>query len=126
MRYLFSQRELWGGAAGVFVLDGSATDQITVAGLGSRRFRVEITGPGGHSWSDFGRVNPIRALASAIAELGRIPLPAQPRTSLNVGMIHGGTAVNAIPQCAWMKVDIRSTSAEEIERLVAALEAAVR
>jgi len=53
-------------------------------------------------------------------------LPAQPRTSLNVGMIHGGTAVNAIPQSAWMKVDIRSSSAAEIERLSAALEAAVR
>jgi acetylornithine deacetylase/succinyl-diaminopimelate desuccinylase-like protein len=126
MRHLFSQPELCRRTAGVFVLDGSSTEQITVAGLGSRRFRVEVTGPGGHSWSDFERVNPIRALASAITELGRIPLPAQPRSSLNVAMIHGGTAVNAIPQSAWMKVDIRSTCPEEIERLVAGLEAAVR
>jgi len=126
MRYLFSQPDLCRRTAGVFVLDGSATDHITVAGLGSRRFRVEISGPGGHSWSDFGRVNPILALSNAIAELSRIPLPAEPRASLNVGMIHGGTAVNAIPQSAWMKVDIRSTRAEEIERLTQALEAAVR
>jgi len=126
MRHLFSQQDLCRRTAGVFVLDGSATNQITVAGLGSRRFRVEITGPGGHSWSDFGRVNPIQAVASAVAELGRVPLPSHPRTSLNVGMIHGGTAVNAIPQSAWVKVDIRSTSAEEIERLTEALERAVR
>ena len=126
MRHLFSQSELCRRTAGVFVVDGSATNHITVAGLGSRRFQVEITGPGGHSWSDFGRVNPIQVLSNAIAELGRASLPASPRTSLNVGMIHGGTAVNAIPESAWMKVDIRSTRTEEIERLTLALEAAVK
>jgi len=126
MRHLFSQPEMCRRTAGVFVLDGSSTAHITVAGIGSRRFQVEIKGPGGHSWSDFGRVNPIQVLASAIAELSRVPLPENPRTSLNVGMIHGGTAVNAIPESAWMKVDIRSTRAEEIERLTEATEAAVK
>ena len=126
MRHFFSRREMCQRTAAVFVLDGSAIDHVTVAGLGSRRFLVEIAGPGGHSWSDFGRVNPIQALSSAIAELGRISLPSEPRTSWNVGMIHGGTAVNSIPQSAWMKVDIRSISAEEIERLSRTLEAAVR
>ncbi len=126
MRRLFSQPELCRRTAGVFVVDGSATTHITTAGLGSRRFQVQISGPGGHSWNDFGRVNPIQALVNAIAELGRVSLPASPRASLNVGMIHGGTAVNSIPASAWMKVDIRSTSAEEIERLSLALEAAVK
>ena len=126
MRHLFSQPELCRRTAGVFVLDGSSTAHITVAGIGSRRFQVEITGPGGHSWSDFGRVNPIQVLSNVIAELSRVPLPENPRTSLNVGMIHGGTAVNAIPESAWMKVDIRSTRAEEIERLTEATEAAVK
>jgi len=126
MRHLFSRPELCRRTAGVFVLDGSSTAHITVAGIGSRRFQVEIKGPGGHSWSDFGRVNPIQVLSNAIAELSRVPLPENPRTSLNVGMIHGGTAVNAIPESAWMKVDLRSTRAEEIERLTEATEAAVR
>jgi acetylornithine deacetylase/succinyl-diaminopimelate desuccinylase-like protein len=126
MRHLFSQPELCRRSEGVFVLDGSSTSHITVAGIGSRRFQVEIKGPGGHSWSDFGRVNPIHVLSNAIAELSRIPLPENPRTSLNVGMIHGGTAVNAIPESAWMKVDIRSMRAEEIERLTEATEAAIK
>ena len=126
MRHLFSQAETCRRTAGVFVLDGSSTNHITVAGIGSRRFQVEVSGPGGHSWSDFGRVNPIQVLSHAIAELSRVPLPENPRTSLNVGMIHGGTAVNAIPESAWMKVDIRSTRSEEIERLTESLEAAVK
>ncbi len=126
MRHLFAQPELCRRTAGVFVLDGSSTSHITVAGIGSRRFQVEINGPGGHSWSDFGRVNPVHVLSSAIAELSRVSLPENPRTALNVGMIHGGTAINAIPESAWMKVDIRSTQSEEIERLTGALEEAVK
>lgn len=126
MRHLFAQPALCRRTTGVFVLDGSSTSHITVAGIGSRRFQVAITGPGGHSWSDFGRVNPVHVLSSAITELSRVPLPANPRTSLNVGMIHGGSAINAIPESAWMKVDIRSTQSEEIERLTETLEAAVK
>lgn len=126
MRYLLAQADLRRRIAGMLVLDGSAVDHITIAGLGSRRFLVEVSGPGGHSWKDFGRVNPIYALTRAIAQLREIPLPAEPRTTLSVGMIHGGTAVNAIPHSACMKIDIRSAQNEQIERLSSVLEAAVR
>lgn len=126
MRHLFSQKEIRQRTAGVLVVDGSAVDHITVAGLGSRRFLVEVSGPGGHSWSNFGRVNPIHALAHAIAALQQTPLPSDPPASLNIGLIHGGTAVNAIPQSGWMKVDIRSTSEKAMDRLSLALESAVR
>lgn len=110
----------------MLILDGSSVQHITIAGLGSRRFLIEVSGPGGHSWKDFGRVNPILALSTVIAQLTRIPLPSDPRTILNVGVIQGGTTVNSIPRAAWMKVDIRSTLIEEIERVSLALEAAVR
>jgi acetylornithine deacetylase/succinyl-diaminopimelate desuccinylase-like protein len=121
MRHLFSQREFCRRVKGVLVLDGASIHQTSVAGLGSRRFMVEVVGPGGHSWNDFGRVNPIHILADAVAQLSRIPLPAEPKTTLNIGAIHGGSAVNAIPGSAWMKVDIRSRNSAEIERLSAML-----
>lgn len=126
MRHLFAQKWMLQRAASVLVLDGSAVDQITVSGLGSRRFLVQITGPGGHSWNDFGRANPIQALAFAISHLNQIPLPDSPRSSLNIGVIQGGTTVNCIPFSAWMKVDIRSTSDDELERLSRALQTAVQ
>ncbi|MBI4458433.1 MAG: M20/M25/M40 family metallo-hydrolase [Acidobacteria bacterium] len=126
MRRLFAQRELCRRTSGVIVLDGSAVEHITFAAIGSRRLLLEVSGPGGHSWNDFGRVNPIHALAAAVAELSHIPLPAEPRATLNIGMIHGGTTVNSIPQSAWMKVDIRSTKKEELERLARLMEKAVR
>ena len=126
MRHLLAQPETRRRITGVLVLDGSAIDHIITAGLGSRRFLVEISGPGGHSWSNFGRVNPVLALATAINHLSGIRLPATPRTSLNIGMIQGGTTVNSIPSSAWMKVDIRSDSAEELDRLSRLLETAVQ
>ncbi|MBI3934173.1 MAG: M20/M25/M40 family metallo-hydrolase [Acidobacteria bacterium] len=130
MRHLLAPGEVRSRVAAMLILDGSAVEHITIAGLGSRRFLIEVTGPGGHSWKDFGRVNPIHALSNIIAELVRIPLskaqPDGPRTTLNVGVIQGGTTVNTIPGAAWMKVDIRSTRLEDIERVSSALEAAVR
>lgn len=125
MRRLFAQRDLCRRARAVLVLDGASIQRTAIAGLGSRRFRVEITGPGGHSWSDFGRVNPIHVLSGIIAQLSSIPLPSIPRTSLNIGMIQGGSAVNVIPDSAWMKLDIRSTDPGEIQRLSLAVETAV-
>lgn len=126
MRHLLSPGEIRNRVAAMLVLDGSSVGHITIAGLGSRRFLIEVTGPGGHSWKDFGRANPIHALANVIAQLEHIALPSDPRTTLNVGVIQGGTVVNAIPSAAWMKVDVRSTRLEEIERVSSAVEAAVR
>jgi len=126
MRHLLASAETRRRMVGMLVLDGSAVDHITVAGLGSQRCLVEITGPGGHSWKDFGRVSPLHALARAVAHLSELPFPAEPRTTLNIGMMQSGSAVNSIPHSAWMKVDIRSTRVEEMERCSRALEAAVR
>jgi tripeptide aminopeptidase len=106
---------------GVIVLDGSGTDHVTVKALASRRLEVAITGPGGHSWSDFGMVNPINALARASVRFINTKIPAAPRTTFNLGQIEGGTSVNSIPHEARLKVDIRSESEDELARLEAAL-----
>jgi len=78
---------------------------------------VIVRGPGGHSWSDFGAPNPIVILARAIETFTATPVPTTPKTTFNIGVIRGGTSVNSIPESASMKVDIRSTSMVEMERL---------
>ncbi len=105
----------------VVVLDGSGTDHVTTKALASRRLEVTVTGPGGHSWSDFGMVNPINALARAAVRFINTKVPATPRTSFNLGQIEGGTSVNSIPHEAKLKVDMRSEAEEEIAKLEAAL-----
>jgi di/tripeptidase len=105
----------------VIVLDGSGTDHVTTKALASRRLEVVITGPGGHSWSDFGMVNPINALVRGSQRFINTRVPVSPRTTFNLGQIEGGTSVNSIPYDATLKVDIRSESEEELGRLETAL-----
>jgi acetylornithine deacetylase/succinyl-diaminopimelate desuccinylase-like protein len=103
------------------VLDGSGTDHVTTKALASRRLEVAVTGPGGHSWSDFGMVNPINALVRGSVRFINTKVPTSPRTTFNLGQIEGGTSVNSIPHEAKLKVDIRSESEEELARLETAL-----
>jgi tripeptide aminopeptidase len=105
----------------VIVLDGSGTDHVTTKALASRRVEATITGPGGHSWSDFGMPNPINALARSSVRFINTKVPTTPRTTFNLGHIEGGTSVNSIPFEAKLKVDIRSESEDELDRLEAAL-----
>jgi tripeptide aminopeptidase len=105
----------------VIVLDGSSTDHVTTKALASRRLEAAITGPGGHSWSDFGMPNPINALVRSSVRFINTKVPITPRTTFNLGQIEGGTSVNSIPFEAKLKVDIRSESEDELVRLEAAL-----
>jgi acetylornithine deacetylase/succinyl-diaminopimelate desuccinylase-like protein len=105
----------------VIVLDGSGTDHVTIKALASRRLEVVITGPGGHSWSDFGMPNPINALVRASVRFINTKVPATPRTTFNLGQIEGGTSVNSIPYEAKLKVDLRSENEDELARLESAL-----
>ncbi len=97
-------------------IDGSGSS-ITNVGVGSRRYRVVFRGPGGHSYDNFGRANPANALGRAIARISDLQVPAKPRTTFNIGRIGGGTAVNAIPQEAWMEVDLRSSDQAVLDEL---------
>lgn len=93
-------------------------NDVTVGGIGSKRFKVIFRGPGGHSYGSFGLVSPAYALGGAIQKLARMQVPSKPRTTFNVGVIGGGTSVNSIPFEAWMDVDIRSETKEELDRTV--------
>jgi len=121
MRHIFSNPRWMHSILYSLVLDGAGSDTIVAEALGSRRFEIIVRGPGGHSWSDFGAPNPILVLAGAIATFTQSPVPSSPKTTFNVGVIRGGTSVNSIPESASMRVDIRSTSMGEMERLEASL-----
>lgn len=126
VRYLLT-RGRWASKVDAFLsFDGPGMDRITHRALGSRRYRVEILGPGGHSWGDFGLPNPVHALGRAVSKLAGYPLPREPRTTFNVGRIEGGTTVNAIPDKATMDVDLRSGAEAELRRLDSYFRRAVR
>ena len=126
VRHLFTKGR-WASRIEAFMsFDGPGVDRITNRALGSRRYRVEFSGPGGHSWGDFGVPNPVHALGRAVSRLAGYPAPKDPRTTFNVGRIEGGTSVNAIPATASMEVDLRSAAEAELQRLDAFFRRAIR
>jgi acetylornithine deacetylase/succinyl-diaminopimelate desuccinylase-like protein len=125
VRYLFSEGKLAGRVSAFVSFDGPGVECITHQALGSRRFRVRLEGPGGHSWGDFGVVNPVHALGRVISRISDYQVPADPRTTYNIGRIEGGESVNVIPQSASLDIDLRSASEFELLRLEEFLMAAV-
>ena len=125
MRHVFATPRWRDSIAYSVIVDGAGSDTVVAEALGSRRFEVIVRGPGGHSWSDFGAPNPIIVLSRALEAFRQTPVPASPKTTFNVGVIRGGTSVNSIPESASMRVDLRSTSMAEIDRLERALRIAV-
>ena len=121
MRHVFSTPRWKNAIAYSIVVDGAGSDTVVAEALGSRRFEVIVRGPGGHSWSDFGAPNPIIVLSRTIDAFRLTPVPGSPKTTFNIGVIRGGTSVYSIPESASMRVDLRSTSMAEIDRLERAL-----
>jgi acetylornithine deacetylase/succinyl-diaminopimelate desuccinylase-like protein len=126
VRHIYNRSALAGRIAAHIVLDGAGAESAVTQALGSRRYLVTVTGPGGHSFTDAGTPNPIAALAAALAVLARTPLPEEPRTTLNLGTIHGGTSVNSIPESVQVSIDFRSTAPDQLLRLEDALLCAVK
>ncbi|MCU1255961.1 MAG: peptidase [Candidatus Angelobacter sp.] len=117
MRHLFSASPWREAIHSLLVIDGAGTDTYVNQALGSRRFEITFRGPGGHSWSDFGVPNPIVLLSRALAKFSEVQAPESPRTTFNVGVVSGGTSVNSIPESATARVDLRSASMEELQKL---------
>ncbi len=92
----------------VFLNIDGGLGQLVNAGIGSRRLKVTFTGEGGHSWGAFGKSSAIHGLGAAIARIAKVKVPAEPKTTYNVGVISGGISVNSIAASAEMLIDMRS------------------
>jgi tripeptide aminopeptidase len=104
------------------VVEGMALGQIFHKGLGVKRYQIEAKGYGGHSWVDHGTPSAIHELASLMTKITAIELPKIPRTTLNVGVIEGGTTVNTIAAEARLQLDLRSTSKKTLRELAQQVE----
>ena len=117
VKHLLRPGSHWRDAAAFITIDGTGRRRIVYRAIGSRRFSINITGSGGHSWADWGIANPVHALGVAIGRLNALTLPKQPRAALTVARVGGGTSVNAIPAEAWMEIDLRSEAGSTLVEL---------
>ena len=113
MRYLCRHHPQASQFKAFIVLDGPSSEHVTAQALASRRFEISFTGPGGHSWNDYGTPNPVHAISEVITSFVReteirIQADRRIRCSYNFGIIEGGSSVNSIPASARTKLDLRS------------------
>jgi acetylornithine deacetylase/succinyl-diaminopimelate desuccinylase-like protein len=107
-------------------IDGDRVSSVVNTGVGSYRYRVTFTGPGGHSYGAFGIGNPIHAMGRAIDHISQIEVPEKPKTTYNVGRVGGGTSVNSVPFEAWFEFDERSADVASLDAVDAKFKAAVQ
>jgi acetylornithine deacetylase/succinyl-diaminopimelate desuccinylase-like protein len=119
MRYLFQQGPYKDRISAFITVDSPDMEHIAIGGVGSKRYRVTFKGPGGHSYGAFGLVNPMFAMADAIMRLGRVSVPATPKTTYSASVTGGGTSINSIPNSVWTDFDLRSEAPAELARLEA-------
>jgi tripeptide aminopeptidase len=101
----------------VIAVEGHNLGRVTHVAVGSKRWRVTVTGPGGHSWGAFGEPSAIHGLGRIIAAISRLDVPDEPRTTFNVGLIDGGTSINTIAPRASALIDMRSVSTGALDEL---------
>jgi tripeptide aminopeptidase len=102
----------------VLALEGHGADRVFTSAVGSLRVRLTVTGPGGHSWWDRGRPSAVHDLVRLLH--GMIE-SAPPQRPVNVGLIDGGTGVNAIAARASATVEWRATTQVALDDQEAAL-----
>lgn len=117
VKHLFREHGDLDPAHAFIAIDGTDSRRVVTAAVGSNRFRVTLRGPGGHAWADRGAANCAHALGEVLASLASLRLPPRPHWSLNVGRIGGGTSINAIPEEAWLELDLRSESGDTLATL---------
>lgn len=113
---------LAGKIGACIVIEGMGLGRIVHRALGSRRFRIHVEAPGGHSWSDFGAASAIHVLMQVGSDISRLSVPVVPRTTYNLGRVSGGTSVNSIAQYAAAELDLRSEAPHALQSLVQKVE----
>jgi tripeptide aminopeptidase len=130
MRHLFQRGRYKDRISTFITVDSPNMERIVTGGVGSKRYRVTFKAPGGHSYGAFGVVNPMFAMADAISRLGRVAVPAHPKTTYSASVTGGGTSINSIPNAVWTEFDLRSEAIGELaaleQRFLQIVDAAVR
>ncbi|MYN40429.1 M20/M25/M40 family metallo-hydrolase [Duganella sp. FT109W] len=126
VKYLFSQRKDIKAFVGLEPALGTDGDPVTYIGTGSRRFKVTLHGPGGHSYEGFGLPSAVHAAGRVIARIDDVRVPSQPKVTFNVGVVQGGQSVNSISAEASMLIDIRSADAPLLAKVEQQIKAAIQ
>ncbi|MEN6409574.1 MAG: M20/M25/M40 family metallo-hydrolase [Anaerolineaceae bacterium] len=115
-----------GDPAAYIILEGMGLGVIFHRALGVQRYKIQIHTRGGHSWADYGKPSAVHEIGKLITRLTALPIPSKPRTTLNVGVVHGGTTINSLAADASLELDLRSEGQLNLQFLCQQVEEIVR
>ena len=98
-------------------IDGPSNNVFYANATGMVDWCVTYTGPGGHAWTACQMPSAIHAASRAAALIADIDVPSDPKTTVTVSLIEGGQAIHGIAQKCTFKINARSNSQMELERL---------
>jgi glutamate carboxypeptidase len=105
------------GAATVLVLEPSLGGALKTARKGVGRYSVRVTGRPSHAGLDpEGGISAIEEMARLVLELHG-HTDHRSGTTINVGVIGGGTRYNVVAAEAFAEVDVRAVTVAEAERM---------
>lgn len=105
-------------AAAVLVLEPSLDGALKTARKGVSRYRVRVTGKPAHAGLDpTGGVSAIEELSRLVLGLHGHSDPEVTGTTVNVGVVEGGTRYNVIAAEALGEVDVRAITRAEAARM---------
>jgi acetylornithine deacetylase/succinyl-diaminopimelate desuccinylase-like protein len=116
----------FGSRALYVVVEGGFYGQLAHEAVGVRRYRIDVTALGGHSWGEFGSPSAIHVLGRLIAAIDDLSVPENPKTTYNIGVIEGGFSINTIAPWARLWLDLRSADGQALNRLVDQAQTIVR
>jgi glutamate carboxypeptidase len=117
--------EIAKGCRAAFVLEPAQGPQgaYKTARKGVGQFRLEISGVPSHSGVDFGAGHSaVRELAWQIEQISALT-DLERGTTLNVGVVGGGTQSNVVAASAWADIDLRVTTVADAEAVTRRLQA---
>jgi tripeptide aminopeptidase len=121
-----------GPVRAVIALEGNYLGRVNITGVGSVRWQVTVTAPGGHAWEDAAAPSAVHEAARLVTQLAALarPIPGPagraPKTTVNVGAFTGGESVNSRAQRAEFLLDLRSGDAGALQSLQDAARAVLR
>ena len=120
-------------APAMIVASDASLGDVNYGALGIYWSKMIFTAPGAHTMNSRNQPHPARAAAQCITDIYSVPLPpatAEVPAIYNVGMLGGGTVVNAIAPENWFTVDLRTIDPAMLKdldaKIVGKCEAAAR
>ncbi len=106
-------------------VEGNYLGRVCTIGVGSARWRVEVTAPGGHAWEASEVPSAVHLAARMVDDLVTAVGRVEGRTALNVGTFAGGEAINGRGRHARFEVDLRADDPDVLAAAVAEAERVV-